>query len=102
MNFKLTGHNQREIHIEPLINESQIELAIKAQIDAEDAEFVKACRPRLVQLMMRETYEDEARPVRRPSRARRSGVLRGQIRISDDFDSPLPKNIAESFGVTNE
>ena len=28
---------------------------------------------------------------------RKKGLLKGKIRISDDFDAPLPKQILESF-----
>lgn len=30
---------------------------------------------------------------------RRSGLLKGKIKIAKDFDAPLPEEILESFGV---
>jgi hypothetical protein len=30
---------------------------------------------------------------------RKPGALAGRIRIGNDFDSPLPDDIAEAFGV---
>ena len=30
---------------------------------------------------------------------RKPGALKGQIRISEDFDAPLPREIAKAFGI---
>jgi prevent-host-death family protein len=35
--------------------------------------------------------------VRPPSGSRTPGALRGRIRISDDFDAPLPDEMASAF-----
>jgi len=31
---------------------------------------------------------------------RRFGTLAGQVRVADDFDAPLPRELAEAFGMT--
>ena len=36
-------------------------------------------------------------PLASPTRPRRSGLLKGRIRISKNFDAPLPRNIARAF-----
>lgn len=38
-------------------------------------------------------------PVVRESRRTGFGADRGKIRVSDDFDAPLPKSILKAFGV---
>jgi len=38
-------------------------------------------------------------PYETPIRLRPSGTLTGKIRIGDDFDAPLPAEIAEAFGA---
>ena len=35
--------------------------------------------------------------VRRPTGSRTPGRLRGRVRISDDFDAPLPDELAAAF-----
>ena len=37
-------------------------------------------------------------PLASPTRPRRPGLLKGRIRISKDFDAPLPRDIARAFG----
>jgi len=58
MNFDLTGHNQREIHIEPLINYSQTELR-------------KICRSPLVEKEVQSVRRPKSVSERKPSRARK-------------------------------
>jgi prevent-host-death family protein len=36
-------------------------------------------------------------PLAPPTRPRRPGLLKGRIRISKDFDAPLPRAIARAF-----
>jgi len=36
-------------------------------------------------------------PINHRSKPRQPGLLKGQIRIADDFDSPLPDELARSF-----
>jgi prevent-host-death family protein len=36
-------------------------------------------------------------PLASPTRPRRPGLLKGRIRISKNFDGPLPRNIARAF-----
>jgi prevent-host-death family protein len=36
-------------------------------------------------------------PLASPTRPRRPGLLKGRIRISNNFDAPLPRNIARAF-----
>jgi prevent-host-death family protein len=36
-------------------------------------------------------------PLASPTRPRRPGLLKGRIRISKNFDAPLPRNIARAF-----
>jgi len=36
-------------------------------------------------------------PLASPTRPRRPGLLKGRIRISKNFDAPLPRNIARVF-----
>ena len=36
-------------------------------------------------------------PLASPTRARRPGLLKGRIRISKNFDAPLPRAIARAF-----
>jgi prevent-host-death family protein len=38
-------------------------------------------------------------PLEKPDVRKTSGMLRGQIWMSDDFDAPLPPEIAEPFGI---
>jgi antitoxin (DNA-binding transcriptional repressor) of toxin-antitoxin stability system len=38
-------------------------------------------------------------PVRPTSRRRGFGALKGKIRVSDDFDAPLPDDVLRAFGV---
>lgn len=38
-------------------------------------------------------------PVARRSMPRQPGLWRGQVRIGDDFDAPLPAELATAFGV---
>lgn len=38
-------------------------------------------------------------PVARETRRRGFGADKGQIRISDDFDAPLPAEVLRSFGI---
>ncbi len=38
-------------------------------------------------------------PVQAPPKQRQPGSARGQIEIGDDFDAPLPPDIAEAFGA---
>ena len=35
----------------------------------------------------------------RPGKPRVAGALAGRIRISDDFDAPLPSELAKAFGL---
>lgn len=42
-----------------------------------------------------------ARLVRVRAGERRPGRLKGRIRMSDDFDAPLPTSAATAFGVTS-
>lgn len=37
-----------------------------------------------------------------PLKPRRLGLLRGKIKIHDDFDAPLPPDIAKAFGIIDE
>lgn len=72
-------------------------------IDVHDAEA------RLSQLVEAAANGDETilakngKPIARlvaaaqPRRPRRFGVLKGQIRIADDFDAPLPRDVIASF-----
>ena len=52
----------------------------------EDIVIARAGRP-LARLM----------PLASPTRPRRPGLLKGRIRISKNFDAPLPRNIARAF-----
>lgn len=36
-------------------------------------------------------------PLSAPSRPRRSGLLKGRIRIAADFDAPLPDDLQQTF-----
>ena len=36
-------------------------------------------------------------PMERPKTKRRFGALKGKIRISDDFDAPLPDDVIAAF-----
>ena len=36
-------------------------------------------------------------PLASPTRPRRPGLLRGRIRLSKNFDAPLPRTIARAF-----
>ncbi len=38
-------------------------------------------------------------PIQAQAGTRRSGSARGQIRLGDDFDDPLPDDIAQAFGA---
>ena len=38
-------------------------------------------------------------PWREVPRARVGGQWRGMVRVDDDFDAPLPREIDESFGI---
>ena len=38
-------------------------------------------------------------PVETPPKERQPGSMKGKIRIGDDFDDPLPPDIAEVFGA---
>jgi len=37
-------------------------------------------------------------PLNSPLRPREPGAMRGKIRISADFDAPLPEDLARAFG----
>lgn len=39
-------------------------------------------------------------PLQRRRAPRRLGALKGRIKIHDNFDDPLPPEIAEAFGMT--
>lgn len=69
------------------IHEAKTQLSRLVEIAAagEDIILAKAGKPvaRLTALM-------ETRP-------RRLGVLKGQIRIADDFDAPLPEDVLRAF-----
>jgi hypothetical protein len=41
--------------------------------------------------------EDEEQPSPTPPERRKLGILRGQLRIADDFDAPLPADMQASF-----
>jgi len=36
-------------------------------------------------------------PLSKPGRARKPGLLKGKIRIADDFDAPLPEDLLRAF-----
>jgi len=36
-------------------------------------------------------------PITHPSVARKFGVMKGKVRIADDFDAPLPDDVLASF-----
>ena len=38
-------------------------------------------------------------PLAQPARKRRPGMWKGLIKIHDDFDDPLPPDIAAAFGI---
>jgi len=38
-------------------------------------------------------------PVQAPPKQRQPGSMKGRIRIGDDFDEPLPPDIARAFGI---
>jgi len=38
-------------------------------------------------------------PLEEPDFRKSFGILKGKIRVSDDFDAPLPPEILKSFGV---
>ena len=38
-------------------------------------------------------------PVEGPTMARQPGSMKGKIRIANDFDAPLPAEMAEAFGI---
>jgi len=38
-------------------------------------------------------------PVQAPPKQRQPGSARGKIKIGEDFDAPLPPDIAEAFGA---
>ena len=56
--------------------------------NGEDIVIAKAGRP-LVRLV----------PIAKPDRRRIFGSMKGKIQISDDFDAPLPDDLARAFGV---
>lgn len=56
--------------------------------NGEDIVIAKAGRP-IVRLV----------PVGKPDRKRVFGSMKGKIQISDDFDAPLPDDLAEAFGT---
>ena len=49
-----------------------------------------------------ELKEDEEQGVKSPPKRRTGGYWEGRVRIGDDFDDPLPKEIAEAFGMPTE
>jgi prevent-host-death family protein len=61
---------------------------LEAAASGEEVVIAKAGKPmaRLV------AYEPELKP-------RRLGVLKGKIKIHDDFDAPLPPDMAKAFGI---
>ena len=38
-------------------------------------------------------------PLEKPDFRKSFGILKGKIRISDDFDAPLPPEILKGFGI---
>ena len=38
-------------------------------------------------------------PFKTESKTRKPGALKGQIKMADDFDAPLPDDVAESLGM---
>ena len=38
-------------------------------------------------------------PLPLPARPRKPGSLKGRIRIGEDFDAPLPEELAKAFGA---
>lgn len=38
-------------------------------------------------------------PVAAPTRPRQPGQWRGRVRVGDDFDAPLPAEVAAGFGL---
>ena len=38
-------------------------------------------------------------PLKKPDFRKTFGMLKGKIRVSDDFDAPLPPEILKGFGV---
>ena len=60
---------------------------VEQALAGEDIVIAKANKP-----MVRLT------PVEGPTSARTPGSMKGKIRMHDDFDAPLPADMAEAFG----
>ena len=70
-----------------VIRKSHLSSLIERAADGEEIVITKSGKPkaRLVPL-------DDLRPMRRPGRGR------GQWRVADDFDAPLPEGLLADFG----
>jgi prevent-host-death family protein len=67
---------------------TQLSRLVDDAANGEDIVIAKARRP-LVRLV----------PIAKPDRRRICGSMKGKIQISDDFDAPLPDDLARAFGV---
>lgn len=66
---------------------TQFSKLIEAAIRGEEVIIARAGKP-VASLVAIQTSRPE----------RRAGALKGKIKIADDFDAPLPDDIAASFG----
>ena len=73
------------------IHEAKTHLSklIERVMNGEEVVIAKAGKP-MVRLV----------PIQAKSRRTGFGTLKGGIRISDDFDAPLPDEVLRAFGVT--
>jgi prevent-host-death family protein len=70
------------------IHEAKTKLSqlVEAALAGEQVVIARAGKP-AVQLV----------PYRQPGRRRKLGAMKGQIRIADDFDAPLPDEVLAAF-----
>jgi prevent-host-death family protein len=67
---------------------TQLSSLVQAALDGEEIIIAKAGKP-LVRLT----------PLEKKTIRRRPGAMKGMIRMSDDFDAPLPPDLARAFGA---
>lgn len=77
--MKIVNMHEAKTHLSRLVD---------AAVDGEEVVIAKSGKPvaRLI------GFQDAPRP-------RKPGALRGRIRIADDFDAPLPPDVADGFGI---
>jgi prevent-host-death family protein len=67
---------------------TQLSALVEEALDGEEIIIAKAGKP-LVRLT----------PLMKKTVRRRPGAMKGMIRMSDDFDAPLPPDLARAFGA---